>query len=399
MIEVLLIEDNPGDALLVQEMLFDAEGAPFQIHRAECLLDGLDQLAGFNPHVILLDLNLPDSTGIETFTTMKSHAPTTPIVLLTGHDSESLALAAVEAGAQDYLSKDKLEAEALARALRYAVIRHQSGKGTAPEAAEGGQVLGVMGAKGGVGTTTVACHLAAELRGQTGAEVLLADLNLLSGEVDFLMRTKSPYSIVDAANTVHRLDLDLWKSMVATSSAGVDVIGCPTTLASAEQTAGRFVHTIRFTRRHYGWTVADLGRLSPNSVHVLGELDRLFLVTNGDVLTVYETGRVIDALAHKEFPMDRLSIVFNESDKWASGRELLKSVLDIPIAATLPGCREELGEAYTKGRLVEEPARFRKDLAALAAGFTGVARKPDNNGFSLRRLFGNRELTAAESKT
>ncbi|MCP5115839.1 MAG: response regulator/pilus assembly protein, partial [bacterium] len=172
MTEVLLIEDNPGDAILVQEMLFEVEGAPFHLQHAESLLGGLDKLADFPADVILLDLNLPDSSGLETFTTMKSHAPATPIVLLTGHDSEALALAAVEAGAQDYLSKDKLDADSLARALRYAIIRHQSGIEVSPDTdSGGGKTLAVVGAKGGVGATTVACHLAAELRGQTGGSV------------------------------------------------------------------------------------------------------------------------------------------------------------------------------------------------------------------------------------
>ena len=120
---ILLVEDNPDDALLIQEMLADADGGSFEWIHAERLSDGLKELAAGSADVVLLDLSLPDSHGLDTFATAHSHAPETPIILLTGLDDEELAVQAVQLGAQDYLSKSRMEGQLLVRSLRYAIER------------------------------------------------------------------------------------------------------------------------------------------------------------------------------------------------------------------------------------------------------------------------------------
>jgi signal transduction histidine kinase len=119
----LLVEDNPDDALLIQEMLADADGGSFEWIHAERLSEGLEELAAGSADVVLLDLSLPDSHGLDTFATAHSHAPETPIILLTGLDDEELAVQAVQLGAQDYLSKSRMEGQLLVRSLRYAIER------------------------------------------------------------------------------------------------------------------------------------------------------------------------------------------------------------------------------------------------------------------------------------
>ncbi len=106
---VLLIEDNPGDTDLVKATLAEAEGAKFELHCSETLLTGLDRLARGDFDLVLLDLSLPDSHGLDGLTAVRNHAPTIPVVLLTGWNSESLALRAMQSGAQDYLIKGSLD--------------------------------------------------------------------------------------------------------------------------------------------------------------------------------------------------------------------------------------------------------------------------------------------------
>src|SRR5258708_39375814 len=106
--KVLLIEDNPGDARLIQEMLAEEPEAPFQIHCAERLAQGLEHLAAGETGLVLLDLSLPDSFGLETFAKVYAHSPTVPIIVLTGNDDLNTALSAVKGGAQDYLGKRPL---------------------------------------------------------------------------------------------------------------------------------------------------------------------------------------------------------------------------------------------------------------------------------------------------
>ena len=119
---VLLIEDNPDDALLIQETL--AEGsAGFNLDWVVRLGEGMERLAGGDFDVVLLDLSLPDSQGLDTFTTAHKGSPAVPIILLTGLDDERVAIQAVQQGAQDYLVKSHVDGPLLARALRYAIER------------------------------------------------------------------------------------------------------------------------------------------------------------------------------------------------------------------------------------------------------------------------------------
>ncbi len=120
---VLLIEDNPGDARLIREMLAEEPAAPFLLNCVDRLSLGLEFLAGENARLVLLDLSLPDSQGLETFAKVYAHSPNIPIIVLTGNDDEELALSAVKTGAQDYLVKGKLDRQLLMRAMQYSIER------------------------------------------------------------------------------------------------------------------------------------------------------------------------------------------------------------------------------------------------------------------------------------
>ena len=120
---VLLIEDNAGDARLIHEMLREEEGAPFDLHSVDRLSRGLEALSRRPASLVLLDLSLPDSHGIETFSKVYAHAPKVPIIVLSGNDDETLALYAVKSGAQDYLVKGRIDRELLLRSMQYAIER------------------------------------------------------------------------------------------------------------------------------------------------------------------------------------------------------------------------------------------------------------------------------------
>lgn len=122
---VLLIEDNPGDARLIRELLSAEEGASFFLEHADRLSAGLTRLAQGNIDVILLDLSLPDSHGLEGINRICSQAPKVPIVVLSGLNDEAVAINAVQEGAQDYLVKGSVDSALLVRSLRYAIERQR----------------------------------------------------------------------------------------------------------------------------------------------------------------------------------------------------------------------------------------------------------------------------------
>ena len=120
--QVLLIEDNPGDADLVRLRLVESN-TPVNVSCFNRLSDGLASLASHPPTVVLLDLNLPDSHGLETFRKVLEKAPDIPVVILSGQEDEALAMKAIHQGVQDYLVKGDMTSRNLERSMRYAIER------------------------------------------------------------------------------------------------------------------------------------------------------------------------------------------------------------------------------------------------------------------------------------
>ena len=122
-ISALLIEDSAADARLLREILADSNHTEFRLTHAETLKQGLDRLGKTHFDVILLDLNLPDSSGLASVGNLLSAHSGTPVVVMTGIDDEDLGLRTVAAGAQDFLVKGQLDPAAAVRAIRFAVER------------------------------------------------------------------------------------------------------------------------------------------------------------------------------------------------------------------------------------------------------------------------------------
>jgi two-component system, cell cycle sensor histidine kinase and response regulator CckA len=122
-IRVLLVEDNPGDARLFTELVRDTGAGLWKLVQADRLSTALERLKREPFDLMLLDLSLPDAEGLDTVMRARAEAPKVPIVVLTGHDDEALAVRAVRAGAQDYLVKGRLDGDLLVRSIRYATER------------------------------------------------------------------------------------------------------------------------------------------------------------------------------------------------------------------------------------------------------------------------------------
>jgi serine phosphatase RsbU (regulator of sigma subunit) len=122
-VKVLLIEDNPGDARLIQLMLEDAGEAFFQLETVERLHSGLARLSQGGMGLVLLDLSLPDSQGLQTFVQLHARAPQIPIIVLSGLNDTTMAVQAVHEGAQDFLVKGQVDGQLLVRSMRYAIER------------------------------------------------------------------------------------------------------------------------------------------------------------------------------------------------------------------------------------------------------------------------------------
>ena len=122
-LKVLLIEDHPLDARLIQIMLSEAGEGRFYLERVDRLSAGFTRLHEGDIGLVLLDLSLPDSHGLSTFTKLRAQVPQIPIIVMSGLDDQNLAVQAVHEGAQDYLVKGQVTGPLLVRAMRYALER------------------------------------------------------------------------------------------------------------------------------------------------------------------------------------------------------------------------------------------------------------------------------------
>jgi len=124
LIDILLIEDNPGDARLVKEMLQEG-GRNHKLRHAASLREGIAELEQAAATVVILDLGLPDSHELEGIACMAARFPTLPVIVLTGLNSSEVGFAAVRAGAQDFLAKDEVTPPVLERTINYAIERQR----------------------------------------------------------------------------------------------------------------------------------------------------------------------------------------------------------------------------------------------------------------------------------
>jgi len=381
---VLLIEDNPDFAKIVQHWLSQSgQEIEFLLNWTDSLAESRRRLSRGNVSVILLDLNLPDSEGVSTFTAIRAQAPEIPIIILSAADDVAMALQLIQEGADNYLVKSSCTAEALTRAIRFALVKHDLNarrRQRVDETLDRGTVMAVTGGKGGVGTTTVACTLAAELRRRTGESVLLADLDIYTGLVAFVMAVEAQYSVMDALSNSSRLDRSLWQRLVVQSEEGIDVLCAPSIAGSIDTFPERLCQVIAAVRPFYRWIVLDLGRLNSCAPEVLEAADEHVVVTTTSIPALYETKRAIETLRIAGLS-DRIRLTVNrvESVEGCSPKDV-RSIFGIEVSAVLSSSTRELNEAYVQKKLPGKDSGFSKTMAKLVQAVGGPqdseSRKP-----------------------
>lgn len=383
---VLLVEDSPDYAELVQDWLaVSRDDMSFVLNWTDTVSAGVKRLAAGGVDVILLDLGLPDSNGAPTYAKIRAQAPDIPVIVLSAGDSESLALQLIQEGAEDYLVKNKCNSESLVRAVRYAFLRHgsQAGRSKALLPADQGRLIGVVGAKGGLGTTTIAYNLAAELRLQTEEKVLLGDLDLHTGQVAFLAGVEPQYSFLNAIENRTRLDASFWEALVTEGPNGLHIMPSPSFLGEKELEPDALMEVLRIALPFYRWIVLDLGRLDTLSVALASKVHEIFLVTSTAIAALYEAKRAIGALMNAlAADGDRIRLIVNYFENRSFSGSELSSIFGIPVYATLPADHDEIQKSCLEKTLPSDASNFRKQMTKLARRVAGLPEKKAKGALS-----------------
>lgn len=340
---------------------------------------GLGDTAAFMSQVdsLRLDVLLIDLTRLaEPFESVvrrvKSGSNPPQIIALNTTADPEVILGAIRAGANEFLYPPI--SATLGNALERLAAERAKMQAAAP-AKHRGRTIGFLSAKGGCGATTVACHVAVELQKTTTEEVLLADLDMESGLIGFLMKTKSSYTILDAIHNVHRLDQSYWKALVSNGTPGLEVISAPTTATVREPLDGeQFRNVLQFARSVYDWIVSDFGRgLNGLTASLIEEIDELYLISTLDLPALHQTKQVVQAALDMGYSRNRLRLILNRAPR-RSDFDLaqVQRVLGLPIFEMLPNAYPELFEAYSEGNLLPAGTELGKSLNGLAGKIAGV---------------------------
>lgn len=321
---------------------------------------------------------VPEAEPIEELAhRLKTLSPETTIATVHTEADANLILRAMRAGVDEFLVSpvyEKLQA-AVDRAAALRANRELARRPT-------GKVVGFVSAKGGCGATTVACHVARELqRGEN--QVLLADFDLEAGLIGFLMRTSTPYSILDALKNTYRLDQSYWKGLVSCAGKRLDVIGSPNGLTLSDVWSPQHVREVfRMIRSLYTWVVADLGRsLNPITLTLLEDLDELALVTTPTILSLYQAKRIVQRMVDLGFPRRQIRIVVNRVPKRPDLSPAdIRDTLGAPVYAEISE-REEIEDAFTAGKLADPASLPGRQFTALALQMGGAPEEKPRTWF------------------
>jgi pilus assembly protein CpaE len=349
--------------------------------------EGLRRWAADQPELIALDSDLPGPSGVELLARIRSAEPKgthTPIILLGDSSDVDSKVAALRAGADDYLGKPIHPQELSARARGLlARFSRQRPPVAATRRQTFGRVHAYYGAKGGVGTTTLAINTAIALHREMKRTVALVDANLQFGDHRVFMDLgRNQHSIVDAV-TATAIDADVIRKVMVRHDSGIDLLLAPPAPESSELVSGEQHHLLRvieILRQHYDYVVVDMDkRLDDHTLDVIGAADKLIVVLTADLSCLKNVRLVLETMTQLAVPDERLMLVLNRANAFTGiSAKSVESVLKHPIAEMIINDYRTAVSALNSGA----PFQYAKPDAALSRAVLELARLVDQQATS-----------------
>jgi pilus assembly protein CpaE len=323
----------------------------------------LAQTAASQPDVVVLDIR-DSNTLPPTLTTLRRQHPSTGVVIVAARLDPMLMLEAMRAGVSEWVANPVTAADLVGAVERVSSTRAMGVHG---------QVFAFVGAKGGVGTTTLAVNVAAALARASEERTLLIDLHLAYGDAAVFLGAEPRFSVVDALDNTHRLDQAFFESLVVPTKSRVQL------LASADRGThaadlGRTGTLLNFAAAHYRYTFLDMPRSDAAGLDALEAVSTMFLVANQELATVRNAGRIATALRQR-YGKDRLRVVLTRFDKQAEiGQEDVERVIGLPVKHVVPSDYRAAVQALNKGRPIalDTGNRLSDAFRAMAADLGGI---------------------------
>jgi len=329
------------------------------------------------PTVLVLDVR-PHHQLAPWVNDVQKKQPGLAIVVIVSTLDARFILEAMRAGIKECLP-EPITPQALDEAVRRLVVGDQRERA--------GQVVAFVGAKGGVGTTTLAVNTAAALAKTAGSPPLLIDLHVARGDAALLMGAEPRFSVLDAFENLHKVDETFLSGLVEKTQCGSHVLAStarPVNVATSP-TATRTL--LELAARRYKVTVLDVPRTDPAMLEALDPATVIAVVTSQELSAVRGAAATVATLRQR-YGSQRLRVVINRYDKNGpvSAKDIAK-VVGEPVACQIPSDYRVAAEAINVGRpIVSEDGRLARALRAAAAELVNVGTKTEQPSTMLGRL-------------
>src|SRR5262245_29151462 len=305
--------------------------------------DAIASLAHANaaqPAVLVVDLRDQQEFPNELALVKRQH-PTTSVLLVVSALDPGLMLEAMRAGVSEVIPHPVSEAEL------HAAIKRLVGS-QAPAAR--GEVYAFVGAKGGVGTTTIAVNVAGALARPDTDATLLVDLNTVCGDASVFLGLEPRFSVMDALANVQRLDAAYFGGLVARTKFGLDLLGSSTRPSATTIDSGRMRTLLEFARQAYRYTVLDVPRSDAAALDALEGASKIVLVVNQELATVRNGSRMASTLRER-YGQNRLSLILTRTDRRAEiGLDDVERTVGMEVSHSFPSDYRLALQAMNKGR-------------------------------------------------
>jgi pilus assembly protein CpaE len=322
------------------------------------------------PSAVVIDVrgNHPQlPPGVPEF--RRAHSQSAIVVVVSKLDPQFM-LNAMRAGVNECLP-EPLTREMIDEALRSVVV------GAQPEPA--GQVFAFVGAKGGVGTSTLAVNTAAALHKQTKSPALMIDLHLVHGDAALFFGSDPRFSVVDAIENVHRVDESFFSGLVEKTRSGVHVLGSSSRPIHGAMDPQRTRSLLDFAKHKYPYTVLDVPRSDFAMLDALDPVTSIVVITSQEVSALRSATHTAETLRQR-YGAARVRVVLNRFDKNAAvATSDIERVLGEPLKHQIPSDYRVAVEAVNTGiPLVLGDSKLAKSIRSLAIDLAGITKDPEN---------------------
>ena len=372
--KILIVDDDANVQRLLQYTL-KQEG--YDVVVAADGAEGYRLWGAEAPDLILLDVMLPKLDGYQVAAKIRSEeggSSHVPIIMLTAEREVEQKVRGLRAGADDYLIKPFHPAELLARIK--SLLARFAPRDVLLARPPMGRVLAFYGAKGGVGTTTIAINAAIALHRELGRKVCLVDANLQFGDhrvfLDLGLDKKSIVDIVSAPN----IDVDLVRQVMVKHDSGVDLLLAPPSPESADLVRSEHLqHIIEHLRTLYDYVLVDVDkRLDDVNLGVFEPAEVVFVVMTADLSCLKNVRLILETMGHLGYPAGKVQLVLNRSNAFTginvkNAEGALKRLIDHQVVNEYRGAISALNSGA--------PFMFTKAESPLGSSVLQFARTVD----------------------